>query len=132
MGGTSEEEAKKFVELPNYMLNVSRRRIKSLAFVGKRVLKPADNRGLFTAADAETKTKINRMVSTLDRLLTDSNVGIVNLDARRTRRPGSLDEEAESKESITVQLTEACKKAAEQLKSTIKPADPAADNPLGG
>jgi hypothetical protein len=131
-GGTAPEAEKKVVELPNYMLNVSRRRIKTLAFTGKRVLKPADNRGLHAGADADNKTKINKMVATLDQLLTDSNVGIVNLDARRTRRPGALEEEPATTESITNQLMAACNKAAEKLKATLAPNAAAAANPLGG
>lgn len=129
-GATPEATETKFVELPNYLLNVSRRRIKTLAFVGKRVLKPAENRGLHSVADAESKSKVNRMVTTLDKLLTDSNVGIVNLDARRTRRGNTLEEETAPKESVTAQMAEMCKKASEQLKSILKPAE-AAQNPLG-
>lgn len=126
------EGMQKQVELPNYMLNLSRRRIKSLAFIGKRVLKPVEDAGLHKAADAANKTKIDQMVAPLERLLKDSDVGLVNLSVRR---PASIVEEPADeapKKSVTEQLMDACDAAAKSLNAILQPKDqPKAGNPLG-
>lgn len=128
-----EESDQKQVELPNYMLNVSRRRIKSIAFIGKRVLMPAMDQGLHKAADATNKSKIEAMVKPLEKLLKDSDVGLVNLAAKKPRASDlevPLKDEA-PKKSITEQLMDACTVAADSLKAIVQPEEKKDENPLG-
>jgi hypothetical protein len=123
-GGSLDGESsdQKFVELPNYMLNLSRRRIKSVAFIGKQVMKPAEQgRGLHRVASPENQAKIDRMIAPLDKLLKDSNVGIINLNARKPRSNQVLDDEEVAKKSITDQMIEACETAAKSLQAIFRP-----------
>jgi hypothetical protein len=104
----------KVVELPNYQLNIIRRRIKALAFTGKSVLK-YEGKGLQTLADDEAKSFIDGVVAELDLLLENSNIGIINLAARVI----DLDEEEET-ESVAQQLAALCAKTSSILSKKVR------------
>ena len=106
-------DAKALVELPNYQLEVSRRRIKALAFTGKRVLKN-EKKGLQPLASEEAKPFIDGVVSELDLLLDGSNIGIINLEDRDS------DLEEEKTKSYTQQLSELCAKTAGILQKKVR------------
>ncbi len=142
-GAASQAAVKKgIVELPNYQLNVSRRRIKALAFAGKKVLK-LDSKGLHTAADEATKKFIDAIVLDLNQLLEDSNIGIKDLDldeVKKEENPIEKPKDEVETKSISKQLAEMCDQTAAKLKKQIallkgednaNPlADPATENPL--
>ncbi len=106
-------DAKPLVELPNYQLENSRRRIKALAFTGKRVLKN-EGKGLQPLAGEEAKSFIDGVVSELDLLLDGSNVGIIDLEDR------DLDLTKEKTKSYTQQLSELCAKTAGILQKKVR------------
>ncbi len=142
-GGVAAQPAAKkgIVELPNYQLNVSRRRIKALAFAGKKVLK-LESKGLHTAADEATKKLIDGIVLDLNQLLIDSNIGIKDLDiveAKKEENPIEKSKDEVETKSISKQLAEMCDQTAAKLQKQIalskgeenaNPlADPATENP---
>ena len=145
-GGVAAQPAAKkgIVELPNYQLNVSRRRIKALAFAGKNVLK-LESKGLHAAADETTKKLIDGIVLDLNQLLIDSNIGIKDLDiaeAKKEENPIEKSKDEVETKSISKQLAEMCDKTAAKLQKQIalskgednaNPlADPATENPQSG
>lgn len=115
-------------ELPNYLLQVSRRRIKSLAFVGKQTLMPdmtgsQPKNGLFSAADGEeNRDSIKKVSQLLDQLIKDANVGIVNVDPRRatTRRRGAEEEPQKVDETTdTEKMAKLCRDTAAKLRDAV-------------
>jgi hypothetical protein len=134
-GQIATDEPKK-IELPNYLLQVSRRKIKSLAFTGKQILMPrgsgeTSNNGLMPLAENEdTRNLIRDLANELDKVVKDSEVGIINLDARpATRRRGGDDDEVskEAEETTTIKLTKVCQNAANKMRELLGINEPPAE-----
>lgn len=113
-GRFGEEEIRPVVDLPTYQLNVIRRRIKAVAFHGNVVLKN-QNRGLYARADDETKTMIDQVTQDLQRLLVQSNLGIVNLD----EVPDFPEEEQQQQSSIAKELAQLSEDFANRLERSL-------------
>ena len=116
MGGSGKkmEEPVFLVELPNYQMNLIRRRMKIFAFSANDVLQSAN--GLEAAASAKDKQlrlAINKFTNTF---LKDSNIGLVDV----SKEDDFEDEEMEmQKVSYTEQLQEVCKEGASKLKTIL-------------
>lgn len=117
-GGTTTGETKPLVELPNYELNIARRRIKSYAYTAKEIL-GGENSGLTGLADDTMKQFNGDVVKELNRLLDESNVGIIDLDDRSRLRDDVNQDDVEPK-SVARQLSELCSTAADKLKSKVR------------
>ncbi|MFT5304257.1 MAG: hypothetical protein ACI814_005082 [Mariniblastus sp.] len=117
-GGDTTEPTLPLLELPVYQLNLTRRRVKALAFVGSDVLGgKTGTAGLASRADEKGKSFIKKVVRNLDTLIADSNVGIIDLDDR------SRDDEEESDEepvAVTTQLIELCADSAKILDGYVR------------
>ena len=116
MGGSSGkgmEEPVFLVELPNYQLNLIRRRMKIYAFSANDVLKSAN--GLDAAASAKDKQlRLAIDKFTID-FLKESSIGLVDVS-----KEDDFDEEMEmQRESYTSQLQQACKNGASKLKTIL-------------
>ena len=121
---TEDPNAKPLVELPNYQLHASRRRIKAFAYTGKSLLK-FEGKGLRILADQDGQNFIDQVVSELDLILDSSNVGIIDLDAKK---PEPLADE--DKKSVTFQLADMCAKTALNLNKKIRDQKGEDPNPL--
>ena len=105
----------KSVDLPNYQLNVCRRRIKALAFMGRTILR---NAGLQGSADAPTKSFVDSFVKELDRVLKESNMGIVNLDEMPAPVPGAPEKPLAA--GMTDDLMELCRVSGDRLLQAVR------------
>lgn len=133
-GGATEAPAI-LVELPNYQLNLIRRRMKILAHTCNDVLMNAQ--GLAPAIGEKEKQLVGAIAKFTEKFMKDSSTGIVNLD--------EIDEEENQRVSFTSQLQTICKEAADSVKNmvasykgngnnAIAPESPVADpsDPLNG
>ena len=83
-GGGDEAPTGEILELPVYQLNVFRRRIKTIAFTTSQILGGADGTGgMSKLVDESGKDLIKKLNGELSSLLQESNVGIVDRDARK-------------------------------------------------
>lgn len=134
-GSAAKEPPAILVELPNYQLNLIRRRMKIFAHTCNDLLVNAQ--GLAPAIGEKEKQLINKIGKFTEKFMEDSNTGIVDLDAE--------EEEQEQRESYTSQLRTICKDAADRVQNmiasyngngnnAIAPSDPVADpsDPLNG
>ncbi|MFK7769900.1 MAG: hypothetical protein AB8B55_22015 [Mariniblastus sp.] len=119
------------LELPTFQLNVIRRRLKALGFIGKTALGGSgedSDKGLVDAiADEKSKTMITGVIRELETLLTDSNAGIIDLSKDKDDPIPGDDPEP----TVTQQLIDAAKDANKELSELLgkeKPADPDADD----
>jgi len=116
MGGSSGKmmEPVFLVELPNYQLNLIRRRMKIYAFSANDVLKSAN--GIDAAASAKDKQLRLAIDKFTEKFLKDSNIGLVDV----SKEDDFDDEDAEFQtESYTDQLQEVCKSGASKLKTIL-------------
>ena len=138
-GGGDEAPTGEILELPVYQLNVFRRRIKTIAFTTSQILGGADGTGgMSKLVDESGKDLIKKLNGELSSLLQESNVGIVDLDARKT---DDEDEDVEPK-SVANQLAELCDESSKKIDKMLgketpaekAPAEkaPAEADPLGG
>jgi len=127
LGASNETPAGEILELPVYQLNVFRRRIKTIALTTSQILGGADGTGgLAKLVDESGKDLIKKVNSELSSLLEESNVGIVDLDARKTE---DEDEDVEPK-SVASQLAEMCDDSSKEIDKALGKKDPAAAAPL--
>ena len=127
LGASNETPAGEILELPVYQLNVFRRRIKTIALTTSQILGGADGTGgLAKLVDESGKDLIKKVNGELSSLLEESNVGIVDLDARKTE---DEDEEVEPK-SVANQLAEMCDESSKKIDKALGKKDPAAAAPL--
>ncbi|MDG1511981.1 MAG: hypothetical protein P8R31_09815 [Mariniblastus sp.] len=128
LGASNEMPAGEILELPVYQLNVFRRRIKTIALTTSQILGGADGTGgMAKLVDDTGKDLIKKVNGELASLLQDSNVGIVDLDARKTDEE---DEDAEPK-SVANQLAELCDESSKKIDKLLGKKDPAEADPLG-
>lgn len=127
LGASNETPAGEILELPVYQLNVFRRRIKTIALTTSQILGGADGTGgLAKLVDESGKDLIKKVNGELSSLLEESNVGIVDLDARKTE---DEDEEVEPK-SVANQLAEMCDESSKKIDKALGKKEPAAAAPL--
>ena len=127
LGASNETPAGEILELPVYQLNVFRRRIKTIALTTSQILGGADGTGgLAKLVDDSGKDLIKKVNGELSSLLEESNVGIVDLDARKTE---DEDEEVEPK-SVANQLAEMCDESSKKIDKALGKKEPAAAAPL--
>ena len=127
-GGQSEKtetESEKFVELPNYRLDSSRQRIKTILQTAQNVfVKKTSGEGLAKVAADKEKTHIMELVKTIEKALVDSDLGLVNLKELKA------DEKPDDK-NITNRLAERFEAAAAELRNLLV-VKPAANGNEGG
>jgi hypothetical protein len=112
--GKMMEEPVFLVELPNYQLNLIRRRMKISAFTANDALLNAN--GLEAAASAKDKQLRLAIDKFAKGFLRDSNIGLVDI----SKEDDFEDEEKEmQKVSYTDQLRELCKDGASKLKTIL-------------
>lgn len=112
--GKKMEEPVFLVELPNYQLNLVRRRMKIYAFSANDVLKSA--KGIDAAASAKDKQLRLAIDKFTVEFLKDSSIGLVDV----SKEDDFDDEEMEmQKVSYTDQLREVCKNGASDLKTIL-------------
>jgi len=134
-GATANKPPAILVELPNYQLNLIRRRMKILAHTCNDLLMNA--KGLAPAIGEKEKQLVSDIEKFTKKFMKDSSTGIVDLDAE--------EEQEDQRESFTSQLQRICKDAADKVKNmvasyngngndAIAPATPIADpsDPLNG
>ncbi len=112
-GGDDEAPVGEILELPVYQLNVFRRRIKTVAFTTSQILGGTDGTGgMSKLVDDTGKDLIKKLNSELSSLLQESNIGIVDLDARN--KDDDEDEDVEPK-SVANQLSELCDESSKKI-----------------
>jgi len=130
LGGDDEVATSDILELPVYQLNVFRRRIKTIAFTTSQILGGLDGtEGMAKLVDETGKDLIKKVNSELSLLLQESNVGIVDLDARKSKDQDE-DEDVEPK-SVANQLSELCDESSKKIDKLLGKEAPAAADPLG-
>jgi hypothetical protein len=112
--GRKPEEPVFLVELPNYQLNLIRRRMKIYAFSANDVLQNAN--GIDAAASAKDKQLRSVIDKFTKEFLNDSNIGLVDVSKEDDFED---DEEEVQKVSFTDQLQEVCKNGATELKTIL-------------
>ena len=112
-GGGSTDEPEVMVELPTFELNLSRRRMKVLAFTCNDVLSTAP--GLSSVTGEKEKKLVAEVGRFTQKFMKDSNAGIINLD-EMDEMGGMMPEKTES---YTSQLTSLCKKAATNVGNLV-------------
>lgn len=119
-GLATEDKKKPVVELPNFMLQNSRTRIKSVAFYCRRVIGESKEKGLRRFLDAKMESLAGRAAVQLKQLLDDSDTGIVDLSIRN--RTGLTEEEKDSEreESYAIQMVKICSDASEKMTELLK------------
>ena len=111
------------VEIPNYQLNRIRSMVKALAYGGKRTLSEGP-KGLQNFGAAADKAMIDDVVSELNKVISESNVGIVDLS-----NPPEIDEDFDEEEpGNTEQMIELCSRASSHLAAVIRANAPAGDD----
>lgn len=136
-GSGTKEPPAVLVELPNYHLNLIRRRMKILAYTCNDLLVNA--KGLAPATGEKEKQLVSSIEKFTEKFMKDSDTGIIDLDAEFD------EEQQEQRESYTSQLQNICKDGAETVKNMIAsfngngnnavaPSTPVADpgDPLNG
>jgi hypothetical protein len=127
-GGGDDAPTSEILELPVYQLNIFRRRIKSIAFTTSQILGGADGTGgMFKLMDESGKDLIKNINGELTSLLEESNIGIVDLDARKS---ADEDEDVEPK-SVANQLAELCDGSSKKIDKMLGKEAPAEADPLG-
>lgn len=109
-GAGTQEPPAILVELPNYQLNLVRRRMKIFAHTCNDLLANAE--GLAPATGEKEKRLVADIGKFTVKFMKDSSTGLVNLDEEE-------DEEEEQKESYTSQLQSICRDAADKVKNMI-------------
>ncbi len=127
-GQSAGKIEKPSVELPNYQLNASRERIKTVLYTARNVLtRNRGEEGLKKLGTKDENDQMDKIISEIDKLMDASDVGLVDLSR--------LDETAEPDEkNITKRLIEAYRTGATDLSALIlkKDAPEEAAEELGG
>lgn len=108
------------VELPTYQLNRIRSMVKALAYGGKRMLSQGP-KSLQNVGGEKDKAMLADVVSELNKVIADSDVGIVDL-ANPPEDEEDLDEDPPSN---TEQMIELCSRASSRLSAIIRANAPA-------
>lgn len=119
------------LELPNYQLQTIRSRIKAIAFKAIKALGDSKTKGMRRFLDTETESSIDSVVTYLERVLRESNIGIIDRDVRDRNKA-----DENPKVSFTQQLIDGCKEWAKDIgdvlaKMTDAPAAGAIAAPAG-
>jgi hypothetical protein len=96
-GVSAEEEIKPIVELPNFKLNLARRRMKLVAASVQELIA---QKAIVDGAAEPHKDERKKLDKRIDDFMIDSNVGIIDL--------ARVDEDEVQKESYTMQLKKVC------------------------
>ncbi len=127
-GQGNEKDEKPSVELPNYQLNASRERIKTVLYTARNVLtRNRGEEGLKKLGTKDENEHMDKIISEIDKLMAASDIGLVDLSR--------LDETAEPDDkNITKRLVEAYRTGATELSALIlkKDAPEEAAEELGG
>ena len=114
-GSNGQGEANKpKVELPTYQLNDSRKRVKAVVFTALQFFDNDRDEGILRKVPADKRADFLSVTEVLGKLLTDSDVGIIDLS-----KQDEDDEEDEEAEAITQQLAEIYKKGATELDALV-------------
>ncbi len=111
------------VEIPTYQLNRIRSMVKALAYGGKRTLSQGP-KSLQNAGGDQDKAMITDVVSELNKVIADSDVGIVDL----ANPPEDDDDLDEDPPGNTEQMIELCSRASSRLSAIIRANAPAGDD----
>ena len=108
-GSSTKEPPAILVELPNYQLNLIRRRMKMLAHTCNDLLINAQ--GLAPATGEKEKQLVTEIGKFTTKFMKDSNTGLVNLDEEEELEP--------QRESYTSQLRAICQNGANRVKNVL-------------
>ena len=111
------------LELPHFELNRLRSLIKALAYGGRQTLS-GGSRSVQSVAPADAQAMIAEVAEELTDLITDANVGIIDLANPPEIEDEELDEE---QPSITKQMIDLCQRASGRLSAIVRERDPAAE-----
>ena len=112
--GSKTKEPVFIVELPNYQLNLIRRRMKIYAFSANDVLQNAN--GLDAAASAKDKQLGLAIDKFTKDFLKDSNIGLIDVGKKDDFGGEQMEMQ---QESYTSQLQEVCKDGASELNTIL-------------
>jgi len=113
--GTRDKNAVPMIDLPNYQLSSSRNRIRGVAIFGGRALE-----ALRKNLDPKTEALAKDTVSELGSLLKKSEVGLLNLEAKRgDDEPSVEQEDLEREQSYADQMIKVCEESARGLAELI-------------
>ena len=105
------------LELPNYELQSSRSRIKTIAVYGVKAIGEDDQTGIRRYLSDDAEKLAAQLVANLESLQVDSNIGIIDLDDR-SRKDEATDEEEE--DSFTQQLIDLCRQYSGDIKNNLQ------------
>ncbi len=125
-GGSSDSESDvPQLELPTFMLNDSRRRVKAYLYGAKNLFENSrtGKKGLISVVAEKDRTKLQLVLELLDHLMKDSDTGIVDL----SKADDTEEADDAKKIPVTVQLARIYKKGAIELERLAAPKPNAAD-----
>ena len=107
------------LELPTFQLNVIRRRLKALGYIGQATLgKDGEKKGLVTSiSEGENKDLVKRVSEELGNLLKESNAGIIDLGDKEMMMGSAT--KSSAKPTVTQTLGKTANKVGESLKNLI-------------
>lgn len=117
-GGGAKDDDGPSVNLPVYQLNDSRKRVKAVVFTALQFFENDRNEGLVQIVADDKKANFRSAMEILNRLITESDVGIVDLSKLKEG------DEAEEQNDITKQLIDIYSKGADQLDALVVRAAP--------
>ncbi len=118
-GSGQSADDKPTVELPTYQLNDSRKRVKAVVFTALQFFENDRNEGLVQIVADDKKADFRSAIEILEGLITDSDVGIVDLSKVED------DDETEEQQEVTQQLVDIYNQGAEKLDALVVQAAPA-------
>lgn len=118
-GGGGAADDKPSVELPTYQLNDSRKRVKAVVFTALQFFENDRNEGLVQIVADDKKPEFRSAIEILDRLIVESDVGIVDLSKLDD------DDEEDGETDITKQLVTIYKQGADDLDALVVRSAPA-------
>ncbi len=119
--GGRDSETPPLVELPNYQLNISRNRIRSVALSCQQAIGVTSQSGLRQHLDTKAGTLASRTVGLLGSLLEKSSVGLIDVEGS-DRRPGAPTPQETDKfrgASYVDQMAKLCTDSAEALATQL-------------
>ena len=115
--GSSNRSQAPIIELPNYQLNISRNRLRAVAFFCPQAISAASRQG---GLDAKAKSLADGSVAELNSLLEKANVGLVDVDVRvRGNELRPEEKDLLRKTSYVDQMIEVCKDSAKTLNEQL-------------
>ena len=107
------------MDLPTYQLNDSRKRVKAVVFTALQFFENDRNEGLVQIVADDKKPEFRSAIEILDRLIVESDTGIVDLSKLDD------DDEGEGEADITQQLVTIYKQGADELDALVVRSAPA-------